>query len=147
MSLTHLFYYKIFINNMDKNILVFTEKLLNTDSMLNYLGKDLIDRFEVEMTSLPEDIKSKVKKQGWNKIEDLMVITMYLNTDKEYISCDDLYYAYNIDTAWWEHNIIPNKVLKYMGITKDEWDFKPHVIVKSKNGEYTYCSEDISQYV
>jgi hypothetical protein len=108
---------------MDKNILIFTEKLLNTDSMLNYLGKDLIDRFEVETTSLPEDVKSKVKKQGWNKIEDLMII------------------------AWWEHNIIPKNVLKYMGITKDDWDFKPHVIVKSKNGEYTYCSEDISQYV
>ena len=60
------------------------------------------------------------------------------------ISCDDLAFDYNIDGAWWEHSIIPKNIYKYMGVTKNDIEVKPHVIIKSKDGKYTYCDTDVS---
>jgi hypothetical protein len=138
----------IFIN-MDMDKLDVIETLLNTNSVKSIAGKFdngeyIIDRFEVDKTELPEDIKRKVHISGWKTIEDLLIVTMYLNTDLEYISCDDLAFDYNIDSAWWEHAIIPKNIYKYMGVTKNDIEVKPHVIIKSKDGKYTYCDTDIS---
>ena len=134
---------------MDIDKLNVIQTLLNTKSVKSIAGKFdngeyIIDRFEVDKTELPEDIKRKVHISGWKTIEDLLVVTMYLNTDLEYISCDDLAFEYNIDSAWWEHAIIPKNIYKYMGVTKNDIEVKPHVIIKSKDGKYTYCDTDIS---
>ena len=134
---------------MDIDKLNIIQTLLNTKSVKSIAGKFdngeyIIDRFEVDKTELPEDIKRKIHISGWKTIEDLLVVTMYLNTDKEYISCDDLAFDYNIDSAWWEHSIIPKNIYKYMGITKDDIEVKPHVLIKSKDGKYTYCDTEIS---
>ena len=134
---------------MDIDKIDVIETLLNTNSVKSIAGKFdngeyIIDRFEVDKTELPEDIKRKVHMSGWKTIEDLLIVTMYLNTDLEYISCDDLAFDYNIDGAWWEHSIIPKNIYKYMGITKNDIEVKPHVIIKSKDGKYTYCDTEIS---
>ena len=31
-----------------------------------------------------------------------------------------------------------------MGVTKNDIEVKPHVIIKSKDGKYTYCDSDVS---
>ena len=90
---------------MDIDKLNVIEILLNTNSVKSIAGKFdngeyIIDRFDVDKTELPEDIKRKVHISGWKTIEDLLIVTMYLNTDLEYISCDDLAFDYNIDGAW-----------------------------------------------
>jgi len=126
----------------DKEIF-FINKILNTPTMLGWLGKNddgeyFIDRFEVQSTELPKD-----KSKNWLSLENLLVITMYLNTDRSYISCDDLYYNFNVDSAWWEAHIIPEKVFKLIGINNsgDNRKFDIQVIVKSRNGKHTYCEE------
>jgi len=126
----------------DKEIF-FINKILNTPTMLGWLGKNddgeyFIDRFEVQSTELPKD-----KSKNWLSLENLLVITMYLNTDRSYISCDDLYYNFNVDSAWWEAHIIPEKVFKLIGINNsgDNRKFDIQVIVKSRDGKHTYCEE------
>ena len=126
----------------DKEI-YFIEKILNTPTMLGWLGKNddgeyFIDRFEVQSTELPKD-----KSKNWLSLDNLLIITMYLNTDRSYISCDDLYFEFNVDAAWWEAHIIPEKVFKLIGINNsgDNRKFDIQVIVKSKDGKHTYCEE------
>ena len=126
----------------DKEI-YFIEKILNTPTMLGWLGKNddgeyFIDRFEVQSTELPKD-----KSKNWLSLDNLLIITMYLNTDRSYISCDDLYFEFNVDAAWWEAHIIPEKVFKLIGINNsgDNRKFDIQVIVKSRNGKHTYCEE------
>ena len=111
--------------------------------MLGWLGKNddgenFINRFEVQMTELPKD-----KNKNWLSLDNTVIITMYLNTDLNYISCDDLYYNFNVDPAWWEAHIIPEKVFKLIGINNsgDNRKFDIQVIVKSKDGKHTYCEE------
>jgi len=111
--------------------------------MLGWLGKNddgeyFINRFEVQLTELPKD-----KSKNWLSLDNLIIITMYLNTDRSYISCDDLYYNFNVDSAWWEAHIIPEKVFKLIGINNsgDNRKFDIQVIVKSRNGKHTYCEE------
>ena len=128
---------------MDEQKLFFIDKVLNTSTMLGWLGKNddgenFINRFEVQMTELPKD-----KNKNWLSLDNTVIITMYLNTDLNYISCDDLYYNFNVDPAWWEAHIIPEKVFKLIGINNsgDNRKFDIQVIVKSRNGKHTYCEE------
>lgn len=128
---------------MDEQKLFFIDKVLNTSTMLGWLGKNddgenFINRFEVQMTELPKD-----KNKNWLSLDNTVIITMYLNTDLNYISCDDLYYNFNVDPAWWEAHIIPEKVFKLIGINNsgDNRKFDIQVIVKSKDGKHTYCEE------
>jgi len=126
----------------DKEIF-FINKILNTPTMLGWLGKNddgeyFIDKFEVQSTELPKD-----KSKNWLSLDNLLIITMYLNTDRSYISCDDLYFEFNVDSAWWEAHIIPEKVFKLIGINNsgDNRKFDIQVIVKSRDGKHTYCEE------
>jgi hypothetical protein len=128
---------------MDEQKLFFIDKVLNTSTMLGWLGKNddgenFINRFEVQMTELPKD-----KNKNWLSLDNTVIITMYLNTDLNYISCDDLYYNFNVDTAWWEAHIIPEKVFKLIGIDNkaNNRKFYIEVVVKSKDGKHTYCEE------
>ena len=123
--------------------LYFIDKILNTPTMLGRLGKNddgeyFINRFEVQLTELP-----KGRNKNWLSLDNLLVITMYLNTDRSYISCDDLYFEFNVDSAWWEANIIPEKVFKLIGINNsgNNRKFDIQVIVKSRDGKHTYCEE------
>jgi len=123
--------------------LYFIDKILNTPTMLGRLGKNddgeyFINRFEVQLTELP-----KGRNKNWLSLDNLLVITMYLNTDRSYISCDDLYFEFNVDSAWWEAHIIPEKVFKLIGINNsgNNRKFDIQVIVKSRDGKHTYCEE------
>lgn len=125
---------------MDREKLTYIKKILNTESFLLRLGKKdngepIIDRFEVDFTEKPEEEKK------WVHITDhTLYIYMYLNSDESFISCDDLWYDYNVDSAWWEANIIPVDVLKYFGESAklNERGYGIHVVVKSRDGQYTY---------
>ena len=121
----------------------FIDKVLNTQTMLGWLGKNndgdnIINRFEVQLTETPKNMKG-----NWLLLDNLLVITMYLNTDLKYINCDDLYYEFNVDIAWWEHHIIPQKVFRLIGInyTGNNKKFEIQVIAKSRDGKHTYCEE------
>ena len=129
---------------MDREKLTYIEKILNTDSFLLRLGKKdngepIIDRFEVDFTEKPEEEKKKHSK--WVHIADhTLYVYMYLNSDESFLSCDDLWYDYNVDSAWWEANIIPVDILKYFGESDklNERGYGIHVVVKSRDGQYTY---------
>jgi len=128
---------------IEEKEIYFIDKILNTPTMLGWLGKNdygeyFIDRFEVQSTELPKD-----KSKNWLSLDNLIIITMYLNTDRSYISCDDLYFEFNVDSAWWEAHIIPEKVFKLIGINNsgDNRKFDIQVIVKSRDGKHTYCEE------
>ena len=128
---------------IEEKEIYFIDKILNTPTMLGWLGKNdygeyFIDRFEVQSTELPKD-----KSKNWLSLDNLLIITMYLNTDRSYISCDDLYFEFNVDSAWWEAHIIPEKVFKLIGINNsgDNRKFDIQVIVKSRDGKHTYCEE------
>ena len=129
---------------MDREKLTYIEKLLNTNTFLFRLGKKdngepMINRFEVDFTEKPEEEKMRLNK--WVHIADhTLYVYMYLNSDESFLSCDDLWHDYNVDAAWWEADIIPADVLKYFGeATKsNERDYGIHVIVKSRDGQYTY---------
>jgi len=142
--LTYIYQHVIFII-MEVEKAQFVEKILNTPTYLNYLGKNKegdsdIDRFNVE---LKEISKSTETKDRWSSpdMSKLLDITMYLNTDKEYISCDDLWFYYNLDPGWWEAHIIPNGVLKLIGETKENRDYYIKIRVRSNNGKYKYCEQ------
>lgn len=128
---------------IEEKEIYFIDKILNTPTMLGWLGKNdygeyFIDRFEVQSTELPKD-----KSKNWLSLDNLIIITMYLNTDRSYISCDDLYFEFNVDAAWWEAHIIPEKVFNLIGIDSrpNKRNFYIEVIVKSRDGKHTYCEE------
>ena len=128
---------------IEEKEIYFIDKILNTPTMLGWLGKNdygeyFIDRFEVQSTELPKD-----KSKNWLSLDNLIIITMYLNTDRSYISCDDLYFEFNVDPAWWEAHIIPEKVFNLIRIDArpTKRNFYIEVIVKSRDGKHTYCEE------
>ena len=110
-------------------------KMLNTNSILNFLDKKtesgdrVIDRFG--------DIQIN-KNFTLRPYKDIIEITMFINSDLEYISCDDLYFDFDIDPAWWEHHIINENVLVHLGM---KGKFQINITVKSKDGKHSYCSE------
>ena len=123
----------------------FVEKILNTPTYLNYLGKNKegdsdIDRFNVELKEIPKNTEPKARWSS-SDMSKLLDITMYLNTDKEYISCDDLWNDYNLDPGWWESHIIPDGVLKLIGETKENRDYTIILRVRSNDGKYKYCEK------
>lgn len=87
------------------------ERLLNTNSIKNILDNDIILKFEVILE--------------WQRI---LVVKMYLDTTMDELKGDDntapglsregvqdkLWYNYNLDPAWWQAFIIPNRVLKLL---------------------------------
>lgn len=107
------------------------EKLLNTKSVLNILDNDFIIKFEV--------------KEGWARI---LAVLMYVNATEEelrgsgksspklsdYELRDKLYKDYNLDPAWWQASIIPNKILKPL-VGKDYF-IKILLFVLDKNGNH-----------
>jgi hypothetical protein len=99
-------------------------------------GEYFINRFDVQLIESP-------KNKKWLKLDDSLVVTMYLNTDLNYVSCDDLYYNLNVDAAWWEEYVIPKKVFNLIGINnwRDNKKFDIIVLVKSRDGKHTYCEE------
>jgi len=115
------------------------EKLLNRDSILNLLENDIIEKFEVVDT--PENPK-------------LLVIKMYLNTTDNELRGKGIFYdkssprlsepemkeklwrLYNLDTAWWQLSIIPNKILKPL-VGKDYF-IKILLFVVDKNGHHLF---------
>ena len=86
------------------------EKLLNTKSILNILDNDFIIEFKVQ------------------EIEDALAVIMYVNATEEELRGsgksspklsddelrDKLYRNYNLDPAWWQASIIPNRILKLL---------------------------------
>jgi hypothetical protein len=111
------------------------EKLLNRDSMLNLLENDIIEKFEV--VDFPDNPK-------------LLVIKMFLNTtDKELFDTNDntprfsewevknkLWRLYNLDLAWWQAGIIPNRILKPL-VGKGHF-LKVLLFVVDKNGHHLF---------
>lgn len=113
------------------NTINIIEKLLNTKSILNILDNDFIIKFEV--------------KEGWARI---LAVLMYVNATEEelrgsgksspklsdYELRDKLYKDYNLDPAWWQASIIPNRILKLL-VGKNHYR---HVIlfIVDKNGHH-----------
>jgi hypothetical protein len=111
------------------------EKLLNRDSILNLLENDIIEKFEV--IDYPDNPK-------------ILVIKMYLNiTEKELFDANDntprfseseaqhkLWRLYNLDLAWWQASIIPNRILKPL-VGKGHF-LKVLLFVVDKNGHHLF---------
>jgi len=135
---------------MDNNeIKKYSELLLNKPGVLSILGTDnsngnLIDRFEVDIKDidvLGYDFGANFRNK---KYKVLFQINMYLNTDKEFIDCDGLWHKYNLDTSWWEHHIIPNKLSPIINfIDTDETILTLRVF--SKDGNHQYCLENVEE--
>lgn len=105
------------------------EKLLNRDSILNLLENDIIKKFEVSVS--PYESKILVIKIFLNITKDELVGTEKLT---EYELRDILYKNYNLDPAWWQASIIPNKILKPL-VGKDYF-IKILLFVLDKNGNH-----------
>ncbi len=111
------------------------EKLLNRNSILNILDNDIIEKFEVV-------------KNPYSDV--ILVIKMYLNsTEDELVGIgesspklsdtelkDKLWKNYQLDPAWWQTYIIPNKILKPL-VGKNHFD-KLFLYVLDKNGHYLF---------
>ena len=111
------------------------EKLLNRDSILNLLENDIVEKFEV--VDFPDSPK-------------ILVIKMFLNTtDDELFGTNDgtprlseweaknkLWRLYNLDLAWWQASIIPNKILKPL-VGKGHF-LKVLLFVVDKNGHHLF---------
>lgn len=118
------------------------EKLLNRDSFLNLLENDIIEKFEVsvspfEYRNFDFDYESKILviKIFLNITKDELVGTEKLTPKlSEYELRDKLYKNYNLDPAWWQASIIPNKILKPL-VGKDYFD-KILLFVLDKNGNH-----------
>ena len=117
------------------DIIKVIEKLLNRDSILNLLENDIIKKFEV--VNFPETPK-------------LLAVVMFLNTTEDELRGNGestprlseseikakLWRLYNLDTAWWQVSIIPNKVLKPL-VGKDYYN-KILLFVLDKNGAHLF---------
>ena len=109
------------------------EKLLNRDSILNLLENDIIKKFEVSVS--PYESKILVIKIFLNITKDELVGTEKLTPKlSEYELRDKLYKNYNLDPAWWQASIIPNKILKPL-VGKDYF-IKILLFVLDKNGNH-----------
>ena len=107
------------------------EKLMNRDSFLNLLENDIIEKFEVSAS--PFESKILVVKMFLNTTKDELVGTEKLTPKlSEYELRDKLYKNYNLDPAWWQVSIIPNKILKPL-VGKDYF-IKILIFVLDKNG-------------
>jgi hypothetical protein len=107
------------------------EKLLNRDSFLNLLENDIIEKFKVSAS--PFESKILVVKMFLNTTKDELVGTEKLTPKlSEYELRDKLYKNYNLDPAWWQASIIPNKILKPL-VGKDYF-IKILIFVLDKNG-------------
>jgi len=108
------------------------------------VGETVINRFEVTVGELSEEEKERYRNSGskYKHTEYVINITMFLNTDKDYISCDDLWYEHNVDPSWWEASIIPDEALKYMGISPKEYrDFTIKLKAMNIDGTSEFCEE------
>jgi hypothetical protein len=111
------------------------EKLLNRDSILNLLENDIIKKFEV--VGLPDTPKLLAIKMSLNTTEDEL-----RGTGKSTPRLSEseikgkLWRLYNLDTAWWQASIIPNKVLKPL-VGKDYYN-KILLFVVDKNGAHLF---------
>ena len=109
------------------------EKLLNRNSILNLLDNDIIEKFEVVKNPYSDVIL--VIKMYLNSTEDELVGTEKLTPKlSEYELRDKLYKNYNLDPAWWQASIIPNKILKPL-VGKNHFD-KILLFVLDKNGNH-----------
>lgn len=110
------------------------------------VGQTVINRFEVSLDKLSEENKERYysRRSTYKNVVYMLNITMFLNTDKDYISCDDLWYEHNVDPSWWEASIIPEEALKYMGIKpKTDKDFSIRVKVMNRDGTAQFCEEHV----
>jgi len=109
------------------------EKLLNRDSFLNLLENDIIEKFEVSVS--PFESKILVIKMFLNVTEDELVGNGKLSPKLSgYELRDKLYKNYNLDPAWWQAYIIPNRILKPF-VGKNHFD-KILLFVLDKNGNH-----------
>ena len=109
------------------------EKLMNRDSFLNLLANNIIEKFEVSASPF----ESKI-----------LVVKMFLNATKDELKGTGestpplsqwelrgkLWNSYNLDPAWWQSSIIPNKILKPL-VGKDYF-IKILIFVLDKNGAH-----------
>jgi len=109
------------------------EKLMNRDSFLNLLENNIIEKFEVSASPF----ESKI-----------LVVKMFLNATKDELKGTGestpplsqwelrgkLWNSYNLDPAWWQSSIIPNKILKPL-VGKDYF-LKILIFVLDKNGAH-----------
>ena len=111
------------------------EKLLNRNSILNLLDNDIIKKFEVVKN--PNSDVVLVIKMFLNATEDELVGTGESSPKlSETELKDKLWRNYNLDTAWWQAYIIPNRTLKpFVGI--NHYD-KILLFVLDKNGYYLF---------
>lgn len=109
------------------------EKLLNRDSFLYLLENDIIEKFEVSVS--PFEYKILVIKMFLSITKDELVGTEKLTPKLSgYELRDKLYKNYNLDPAWWQASIIPNKIIKPL-VGKDYFD-KILLFVLDKNGNH-----------
>ena len=109
------------------------EKLLNRDSILNLLENDIIKKFEVVKN--PNSDVVLVIKMYLNVTEDELVGNGKLSPKLSgYELRDKLYKNYNLDPAWWQAYIIPNRILKPF-VGKNHFD-KILLFVLDKNGNH-----------
>ncbi len=111
------------------------EKLLNRDSFLNLLENDIIEKFEVNVS--PFESKILVVKMFLNATKDELVgigesSPKLSDTELK----DKLWKNYQLDPAWWQAYIIPNKILKPL-VGKNHFD-KLFLYVLDKNGHYLF---------
>jgi hypothetical protein len=111
------------------------EKLLNSGSILNLLENGIIEKFEVVKN--PHSDVILVIKMYLNSTEDELVGSgesspKLSNTELK----DKLWKNYQLDPAWWQASIIPNKILKPL-VGKDYFR-KIFLYVLDKNGHYLF---------
>lgn len=111
------------------------EKLLNRNSILNLLENDIIKKFEVVKN--PNSDVVLVIKMFLNATEDELVGTGESSPKlSETELKDKLWKDYNLDTAWWQVSIIPNRILKPL-VGKHYFD-NLLLFVLDKNGYYLF---------
>ena len=116
--------------NMENNLINFNNILKDDWFIENYGDIDIIDRFESEIVPYNGRMGRGVK--------NILKVDMFLTYDgDEYLNCDDLYQMFNIDTAWWEYDIIPKKVMTLANLTNEKT--KVVVNVYNKDGSRKFC--------
>lgn len=107
-----------------------------------YPNMDIVDRFEVEVVPFDKG----VYKSSYNKKEHVINIKMFLNYEGDDIrTCDDLWNEFNVDPAWWEHDILPRIIIPLAGLYKGDTIIAMDVF--SKNGKYVYCARDTEEHL
>lgn len=127
---------------MDKKTLM--NRALNTPTMLNFLGEDVIDKIEFhEVPSVGIDVIKIFMNASKEKIErdmeeesgmDKMGHTISDETFKELIR-NYLYYNFKMDPSWWHASIIPKRIYRVIGLKRPSL---LSILVVDKDGKFLF---------